>query len=161
HLDALYATDPNLTLLEELDMGYSIVRKAKVLKTIGEDCDGLKRLSKPLEVRGENKRFTVRQTIHFFNDIAYRQHNLSIIQLDENVEKKPSKRFAKVTFKNIHWEWIVHQYITPANVTDTAARSRLRWKQEDLFNDLQHRGFAICHDFNRAPAAQLVRTYLI
>jgi hypothetical protein len=36
-----------------------------------------------------------------------------------------------------------------------------RWKQEDLFNDLQHRGFAISHDFNRAPAAQLVRTYLI
>lgn len=30
-----------------------------------------------------------------------------------------------------------------------------------MFNDLQHRGFAICHDFNRAPTAQLVRTYLI
>jgi hypothetical protein len=30
-----------------------------------------------------------------------------------------------------------------------------------LFNDLQCRGFAIRHDFNRAPAAQTIRTYLI
>src|ERR1700738_2493959 len=28
-------------------------------------------------------------------------------------------------------------------------------------NDLQHRDFYICHDFNRAPTAQLVRTFLI
>jgi hypothetical protein len=161
HLDSLHATHPNLTLLEELDMGYSIVKKAKVLKTIGEDCEGLKRFNEPLEVEGKSKRFKVNQTIHFFNDIAYRQHNLSIIRLDENAEKKPSKRFAKVTSRNTHWEWIVHQYLTPGNVKDTAIRSRIRWKQEDLFNDLQHRGYAICHDFNRAPTAQLVRTYLI
>ncbi|MDR3623996.1 MAG: hypothetical protein P4L16_02515, partial [Chlamydiales bacterium] len=42
-----------------------------------------------------------------------------------------------------------------------ATRSRIRWKEEDLFNDLQCRGFAIRHDFNRAPVAQSVRIYLI
>lgn len=30
-----------------------------------------------------------------------------------------------------------------------------------MFNDLQHRGFAICHDFNRAPNSQSIRFYLI
>jgi hypothetical protein len=89
------------------------------------------------------------------------EHSLSIIQLDEHAEKKTSKRFAKVTSKHTHWEWIVHRYLTPTNVSATAAQSRTRWKQEDLFNDLQHRGFAICHDFNRAPSAQSVRNYLI
>jgi hypothetical protein len=161
HLDSLYATDPNLTLLEDLNMGYSIVRKAKVLKTVGEDCEGLKQFSKPVEVEAENRRFKVSQTIYFFNDIAYRQHSLSIIQLDEYAEKKPSKRFAKVTSRQTHWEWIVRRYLTPTNVSATAAGSRTRWKQENLFNDLQRRGFAICHDFNRAPTAQTVRSYLI
>lgn len=161
HLDSLYATDPTLTLLEELHLGYSIVKKTKVLKTVEEDCGGLKPFSEPLKVESEDKRFKIRQIIYFFNDIVYRQHNLSIIQLDEKAEKKPSKRFAKVKSKKTHWEWIVHQHLTSANVKEAAARSRIRWKQEDLFNDLQIRGFNICHDFNRATVAQTVRTYLI
>ena len=161
HLDALYATDANFTLLHELGTDYSIVRKANVLKTVGEDCKGLERFCKPVEVEMENKRFKIWQRILFFNDIAYKKHNLSLIQLDEIAEKKPSKRFAKVASKNTHWEWVVHQQLNNENVGKIAAQSRIRWKEEDLFNDVQRRGFAICHDFNRAPAAQLVRTYLI
>jgi hypothetical protein len=161
HLDALYATDPNLTLLKELKMGFCIVKKAKVLKTVGENCKGLRVLSEPVNVNVENKRFNIHQTIHFFNDVAYRDHKLSIIELDENAEKKPSKGFAKVISKNTHWQWIVHQYLDSINVKKIATQSRIRWKEEDLFNDLQNRGFAICHDFNRAPLAQLSRTYLI
>jgi len=161
HLDALYATDQNLTLLEKLAMGYSIVRKATVLTTVGEDCEGLKALSQPLQVATEDARFKIQQTIHYFNDISYREHALSIIQLDEEAKKKPSKRFAKVQVKKTHWEWIVHQHLDLLNASRIAAQSRIRWKQEDLFNDLQHRGFAICHDFNRMPAPQLVRSYLI
>lgn len=161
HLDALYATDPNFTLLKALGMNYSIVRKAKVLKTVGEDCEGLEKFCKAIDVNNEDKRFKIQQTIRFFNDIAYRDHKLSLIKLDEQAEKKPSKRFAKVTSKKTHWEWIVQQRLNSANVGRIAARARIRWKQEEMFNDLQHRGFAICHDFNRAPAAQLIRTYLI
>jgi hypothetical protein len=161
HLDALYATDQNLTLLEKLGMGFSIVRKATVLKSVGEDCEGLKALSQPLQITTENTRFKIQRIIHFFNDISYREHNLNIIQLDEHAEKKPSKRFAKVRVKKTHWEWIVHQHLNRINAGEIATQSRIRWKQEDLFNDLQHRGFAICHDFNRAPIAQLVRTSLI
>ncbi len=161
YLDSLYATDPVLSLLEELELGYCIVKKAKVLKTVGEDCEGLKKLSRPLKVSQETKRFTIQQTIHFFNDVAYRNHKLHIIQLDEKAEKKPSKRFAKVLSKKSHWEWMVHQHLNSSNACATAAESRIRWKQEDSFNDLQCRGFAICHDFNRAPTAQISRTYLI
>ena len=161
HLDALYATDQIFTLLEELNMNYSIVKKAKVLKTVGEDCKGLRLFNTPLKRDFEKGRFKIRQTIHFFNDVAYRAHRLSIIQLDENAEKKISKRFAKVTSKKTHWEWIIGERLSHANFRKIASQSRLRWKEEDMFNDLQHRGFAICHDFNRAPAAQLVRTYLI
>ncbi|MCA9507511.1 MAG: hypothetical protein KC505_03695 [Myxococcales bacterium] len=161
HLDALYATDANFTLLEELGFGYSIVRKAKVLKTVGEDCKGLRSLCKPVQIDREHERFKIHQVIHFFNDIPYRQHKLSIIELDETAQKKPSKRLANVTSKKTHWEWIVHKHLRPSDVGQAVTRSRIRWKQEELFNDLQHRGFAICHDFNRAPTAQLIRTSLI
>jgi len=161
HLDALYATDQTFTLLEELHMGYSIVKKVKVLKTVGEDCQGLKTFSHPLKVVKENARFKIQQTIHFFNDVAYKGHNLHIIQLEENAEKKLTKRFAKIQSKKTHWEWIVHQNLTSKNTYETATGSRIRWKQEDLFNDVQCRGFAIRHDFNRAPVAQSIRIYLI
>lgn len=161
HLDALYATDPVLQLLKELKMGYSIVRKAKVIKTVGEDCNGLKQFSEPVNVDKENKRFQVHQKIHFFNEVAYREHSLNIIQIDEESVKKPSKRFAKVQSIKTHWEWVVHQTLTPSNVAEIAGHSRIRWREEDCFNTLQHRGFSITHDFNRAPNAQTVRTYLI
>lgn len=161
HLDALYATDPVLSLLNDLKMGFSIVRKAKVLKTVGADCSGLKKLCSPLEIVKENSRFQMKQTLHIFNNVVYRKHRLSIIQLDEHAEKKPSKRFAKILFKDTHWEWIVHQKLNRKNASASADSSRIRWKQEDLFNTLQYRGFAIKHDFNRAPNAQIIRTYLI
>ena len=161
HLDALYATEPMLHLLKELKMGYSIVRKAKVLKTVGEDCDGLQQYVVPVNVDKDTRRFNVHQKIHFFNQVAYRGHSLSVIRLDEEAVKKPSKRFAKVQSKKTHWEWIVHQRLTRGNVASVAARSRDRWKQEDGFNTLQHRGLAITHDFNRAPTAQTIRIYLI
>ena len=142
-------------------MNYSIVRKAKVLKTVGEDCRGLERFCKPVQVDNEDEHFKIRQIIRFFNDIAFKKHNLSLIELEETAKKRRSKRFAKVTSRKTHWEWIVHQQLNSANVGKVAARSRIRWKEEEMFNDLQDRGFAICHDFNRAPIAQLVRTYLI
>lgn len=161
HLDALYATDPILTLLRELRMGYSIVRKIKVLKTVGEDCEGLKAISRPLTITKDTKRFKVSQSIYFFNDVLFRGHHLHVIQVDEVAEKKPSRRFAKILSKKTHWEWLVHQELTRKNTPAIATGSRIRWKQENMFNDLQHRGFAICHDFNRAPSAQSVRMYLI
>lgn len=161
HLDALYATDSILSLLEELKMGYSIVRKRKVLKTVGEDCEGLKRCSDPIEVERESRRFKIHQTIYFFNDIPYRSHKLSLIQLDEHAEKKLSKRKAKVLSKKMHWEWIVSERLNAANVAKTATKSRLRWREEEEFNDVQNHDFAICHDFNRNPTAQLARTFLI
>lgn len=164
HLDALYATDPCLKLLSELKMGYSIVKKIKVLKTVGADCKGLKRLqgvAQELIIKKEDKRFKIQQNIHFFNDVEYREHGLSVVQLDEYAEKKESKRFAKVLSKQTHWEWIVHKRLSKENVGVITDGSRIRWKQEDLFNTLQCRGFAIHHDFNRAFTSQSARIYLI
>ena len=163
HMDALHATDPTLSLLKELKMGYSIVKKTKVLKTVGADCEGLKKIQatfQEVNIKKEDKRFDIQQKICFFNDVGYRDHGLSIIQLDEHAEKKPSKRFAKIQSKQTHWEWIVHQVLTKENVGIVATGSRIRWKQEDLFNSLQCRGFAVHHDFNRAPTSQSVRLYL-
>lgn len=160
-LDALYATDPCLILLKRLKMGYAIVQKKTVLKTVNEDCEGLKPLIEPLNRIKVNGRFEVAQKIQFFNDVIYKGHHLNIIHLDEEQRKRPSKRFAKVLSKKTHWQWIVHQTLNKYNVAAVADESRFRWKEEDLFNSLQKRGFAIEHDFNRLPKIQTIRTYLI
>lgn len=81
HLDSLYPTDNNFSLLKELKMGYSIVRKAKVLKTIGEDCDGLLKFSHPTQITKDTKRFKITQSYQFFNEVTYRDHSLSVIRL--------------------------------------------------------------------------------
>ena len=98
-LDALYANDPCLTLLKQLRMGYAILQKKSVLKTVNEDCEGLKSLIKPVNIIKINKHFKVKQKIHFFNEVAYKGHDLNIIHLDEKTKKLPSKRFAKVLSK--------------------------------------------------------------
>jgi hypothetical protein len=160
-LDSLYANDPNFTLLEKLKMGYSIVKKTTVLTSVGSDCDGLKLLSKPVLCSSSNKRFNINQMIYFFNDVAYRGHNLSVIQLDEEAIKKNSKRFAKITSRSTHWEWIVSDRLNRKNVGPISDRSRLRWKEEDFFNTAERRGFYMNHDFCRAPNSQTIWLYLI
>jgi hypothetical protein len=160
-LDSLYATDPNFTLLKKLKLGFAIVKKATVLKTVGEDYEGLKALSSSIKIIKKIDRFNIQQNIHFCNDIQYRKHNLHLIEVEEHGDKKPSKRFAKITTKDSHWQWLVHEVLDTSNVYPIATRARLRWKGEDLFNDLQKRGFGISHDYNRAPNAQTIRIYFI
>jgi hypothetical protein len=160
-LDSLYATEPNFTLLEDLKMGYSIVKKTTVLTTVGSDCNGLKLLSNPVFRSSSKKHFDINQTIYIFNDVAYRGHNLNVIQLDEEAIKKNSKRFAKITSRNTHWEWIVSDRLTGKNVGAISDRLRLRWKEEDFFNTAERRGFYMNHDFCRAPTSQTIWFYLI
>ena len=160
-LDALYATDPCLTLLKRLKMGYAIVQKKTVLTTVENDCEGLKSLIEPVNRIKIDGHFNVTQKIYFFNEVIYKRHHLNIIHLDEEQQKRPSKRFAKIQSKKTHWQWIVHKNLSKYNISKIVDESRLRWKQEDLFNSLQKRGFAIEHDFNRLPKIQTIRIYLI
>jgi hypothetical protein len=160
-LDSLYATDPVFTLLNELHIGYSIVKKLKVLKSVGSDCEGLKILSEPIPSISEGHRFNIHQIFRIFNDIPYKEHKLSIIQLDEYATKKPSKRFAKVLSKSSHWEWISSEYLTRGNVVKQSSQCRLRWGEEDFFNTAENRGFNMNHDFSRAPHSQTIWFYLI
>ena len=160
-LDALYCNDPVFTLLGELKISFSIVKKPKVLKTVGEDCEGLRKLIKPISRTYSNNRFDVVQSIQFFNDIAYRSHKLSVIQVDEKATKKPSKRFAKVHIKESRWEWIESTEVTAENATKKADGNRLRWYEEDLFNTAENRGFNMQHDFGRAPKVQTIWLYFI
>jgi hypothetical protein len=142
-------------------MGYSIVKKLKVLKSVGNDCEGLKILSKPITNIAENQRFRIHQTIQIFNDIPYRSHKLSVLQLNEEAIKKPSRRFAKITSKTSHWEWIISEYLTKGNAVDQSNRCRLRWNEEDFFNTAENRGYNMNHDFSRAPRSQTVWMHLI
>jgi hypothetical protein len=109
----------------------------------------------------EDQQFRIYQTIHFFNDLPYKQHKLNVIQLNEEAIKKPSKRFAKITSKTSHWQWIISQRVAKANVVSQSNQCRLRWYEEDFFNTAENRGFNMNHDFSRAPRSQIIWMYLI
>lgn len=160
-LDALYANDSMFSLLQSLRLGFSIVRKKNVLKTVGQDLEGLSQLVDHLYHQSSSKRFVTHQTFQFYNAVSYKSHRLNIIDLHEVSQKKSSHRFAKIHTKISHWQWIVNDTLSIENTVSIASQSRLRWKQEDLFNSLENRKFAIRHDFARAPSSQSVWLYLL
>lgn len=80
-LDPLYATDSCLALLKQLKMGYAIIQKKTVLKTVNEDCESLKPFIEPVNHTKVNGRFNVSQKIHVFNDVVYKGYHLNVIHL--------------------------------------------------------------------------------
>ena len=155
-LDSLFATGPNLELLDELKLSYSIVRKDGSMPSVGDDCDGLLKLkshaseSKVTEkfIYGEFRK--MERTYDFFNDIEYHGRKVNVIRFLEKIEYSKSGKK-----DSTYYEWIVPEKITKKNVIHISAKSRIRWEQEDQFNTAECRGFNMRHDYSRNSTAQM------
>lgn len=160
-LDSLYANGPTMRLLNAYRMEFLIVRKKGSMKTVGEDCDGLEQIAahrttgQVQELRKEGSNL-VEQSFQFFNDVKYQDLNLFILRFDERVYRSDGKDISRT-----HWEWLSSSRITKKNAALTATRGRMRWLEEDLFNTLKNRGFAINHDYSRDSSTQVVWSVLI
>lgn len=159
--DSLYANGPAMDTVKDNRMEFMFVRKDGSMKTVGQDCDGIAKMEehkvngKVEEVATENGR-KVKRSCSFFNGIDYQDSKLNVLRFDERIFDKEGNQSGYV-----HWEWIVSWKLTKRNVMATAARGRMRWLEEDLFNSVKNRGFNIKHDYSRNSNAQIVWSILI
>ena len=157
-LDAIHCNQTSLNILKKFHCGYCIVLKK--LTSVKKDFEGLRTQVSAKTRSVASKRFFITQTASYVNEIPYENHLLNIIEFDESAQKKPTKRFAKVHQKNVHYQWIVHQKIEEASIFKLAEGGRYRWKQEDFFQTIKKRGFHVEHDYSRHPTSQGIWLYL-
>lgn len=149
-LDGLYPNQTSLEALEFFHFGYDIVLKK--LKSVQEEIDSIDSEM----CFDSSKRFNLIKTACFTNQIPYHNYHLNAIEFKEHAQKKPSKRFAKVQEKNVHYQWIVDEKIDKTNLFPLVEEARSRWQGEDLNNSLKNRGFYFEHDYSRHPFSQTI-----
>jgi hypothetical protein len=158
-LDALYATAPSIQVCKDHNVEFSIVRKSGNMRTVGEDCDGLAKLSEHkefIEKTEDASGNTVERKYKLFNNVSYRGHNLNLVRFEEVITKKSGKEVSR--YKG---EWITSWRLHKKNCGESVGIGRLRWDEEDLFNTVENRGLNMRHDYSRNPNAQIVWTILI
>jgi len=154
-LDGLYANQTSLDVLERFCFDWDIVLKR--LKSVQEAIDSIDLRMRSLA----NRRFILTQTACFTNHIPYSKYSLNAIEFNEQAQKKPSKRFAKVTSKIVHYQWIVSKIIDSSSLFSQIDEARSRWRGEELVNTLKNRGFYLKHDYSRHPSSQIIWKTLI
>jgi len=149
-LDGLYSNQTSFDMLERFHFDWDIV-----LKRLTSVQDQIDPIDSAVRFVASN-RFDLTQMAYFTNHIPYHNHFLNAIEFNEHAEKKPSKRFAKVNEKVIHYQWIVNKKIDKTNLFALIEEARSRWQEEDLMNTLKNRGFHIKHDYSRHPSCQTI-----
>lgn len=147
-LDGLHANQTSIDALKSFHFDWDIVLKR--LKSVQEEIIPIDSSVRSVSFR----RFNLTQVSCFTNEIPYSVHYLNAIDFHEHAEKKPSKRFAKVKSKDVHYQWIVSKIIDKTNLFGLVEEARSRWQGEDLINTLKNRGLNIKHDYSRHPSCQ-------
>jgi hypothetical protein len=155
-LDSLYAQGTAIGLCEQFGLEYIIVRKSGSLRSLNSNIEGLKKLESPQERQYREGRWNKEQIAFCFSDLSHKEHAFTLIDLEERCTKLPSKRFAKVTEKHSHWQWITNVAFKVDQIFHVAHKGRLRWYHEDFFNSLECRGFNFKHDFSRSANSQTI-----
>jgi hypothetical protein len=149
-LDGLHSNRTSMDTLERFGFNWDIVLKR--LKSVQEEIDTIDQTVRLVAT----KRFNLTQTASFTNNIPYCDHYLNAIEFNEHAQKKPSKRFAKIKNKQVHYQWIVKKLVSEANLFELIEEARSRWQGEDLINTLKNRGFNFKHDYSRHPSSQTI-----
>ena len=151
-LDGLHANETSMDIAKKFNFEFCIVLKR--LSSLKEDFKGL-----PLDAKTRtisSKRFFINQTVTFANQLCYRKHELNVLEFHEYAQKKPTKRFAKIHQKQVHYQWLLSEKIKEATAFKKAGDGRSRWFVEDFINSIKTRGFFIKHDYTRHPHSQTI-----
>jgi len=156
-LDGLYSNQTVLELLKKFQFDFCIVLKR--LSSVQEDFKNLPKQQQIRQVASHH--FLLTQTTSFVNELVYRDNYLNVLEFHEYAQKKPSKRFAKLHQKHVHYQWIVSKIIKESNAFAYCQESRSRWWGEEMINTLKNRGFHLKHDYSRHPNSQWIWLYLL
>ena len=153
-MDGLHANQTSINCLKKFHFDFDIVLKR--LKSVQEEIDTINSKVRLLA----NNCFNITQTAAFTNNISYGNTILNAIEFHEHSEKKTCRRFAKITSKDVNYQWIVSEKINESKVFEKAGECRSRWTEEDLFNSLKKRGFNLKHDWSRHPSSQKIWLFI-
>jgi hypothetical protein len=150
--DSLYANEPMIKLLSQLQWGYFIVRQPDTFKTLGRKCDELETTElyqkyyrdKETVMIGKSK--VIERTGKWFNNVALGKESFtSVLRFTELTKDKEGNEI-----KKFQTEWLSDSSVSKGNWRSLVKRGRMRGDHEDVHNTLKNRGFAAKHDYARA-----------
>lgn len=164
--DSLYANEPMINLIKNLNWEYLIVRQEGSLKNVAKQCNDLERTeiyqinyTKKEIVKLKNGRW-IERTYKWFNCITVGKTSYSNVLRFTEIEYNADGSIAvndKGKQKIFKTEWLSSVKITKNSCIELAKFGRMRADHEDLHNTLKNRGYAAKHDYARAnPNACLI-----
>lgn len=149
--DSLYAAEPMLKLLEQLNWAYTIVRKDNVFSTVGKKCDEFDVLEyyqknfRDRKVAKVGERI-VEQSAKWFNNTSIgKESYTNVLRFVEVIKSSDGS-----IVDEFYTELLISVPITKRNWQVLAKCGRMRWQHEDMHNSLKNRGFAAKHDYARS-----------
>lgn len=156
--DALYASDPVMSICESNEWKYIITLKDGSLPAL-QDClrdDPPTRHNSfvhhpPCKV----KNTTIKQEFYWVEDLLHKKHNLHYLQCKETVCREKTGKTTTVNFVRI-----TNLEVNKTTVKNLSKAGRLRWKIENEgFNEEKNNGYAMEHLYSRKSFNALQNYY--
>lgn len=156
--DALYATDPVMSICEKKGWKYIITLQDGSLPAL-QDC--LKddppnpRNSFVHQLPGTTKNNSITQEFYWAEDLLHKKHNLHCLQCKETVTNEKTNKTLTQNFVRI-----TNLAVSKATVKKLSKAGRLRWKIENEgFNEEKNNGYAMEHLYSRNSFSALQNYY--
>ena len=148
--DSLYANEPMIKLLEELNWDYLIVRQEDTFKTLGRKCDELDTSELYQKAYRDKQKttdngITTERTAKWFNNVALGKESFTNVLRYSEIIKNESG----IEIKKFQTEWLCRKPVRKGSWASFMKRGRMRGLHEDMYNSLKNRGFAAKHDYAR------------
>ncbi|MEG1798457.1 MAG: transposase, partial [Clostridium sp.] len=145
--DALYATDPIISICKHKKWNYIFNFKPDRLKEINETFED--------NINYHNE--TTIKNYYLSKNIKYKNHYLNVFKLVENIKSKKTNKIVSTTFR-----YISNLNVNDNNIKDIVSLGRKRWKIENEgFYTQKHRTFNITHLSSRNDNAMKAHYFFI
>lgn len=146
--DALYATDPVMSICENNEWKYIITLQDGSLPAL-QDC-----LKDDLPTRHNSfthhppckvKNTAITQEFYWVEDLLHKKHSLHYLQCKETISNEKTSKTATTNFVRI-----TNLPVNKSTVKNLSRAGRLRWKIENEgFNEQKNNGYAMEHLYSR------------
>ena len=152
-LDGLYATGPMMSICRNYGWEFMITLKRECLKSVWEDHEGLQKIEM------ENTLYAQwgdrNQIYRWSNDITYtygKNHKkliLNVVTCTETWKEANARKGGIPTEKRTEYAWLSSSKINAKNVFTLCTKiARNRWRIENHFLVLKHKGYSYTHCFS-------------
>jgi hypothetical protein len=146
--DALYATDPVMSICENNEWKYIITLQDGSLPSL-QDClkddPQTRRNSFVHHPPCKVKNTTITQQFYWVEDLLHKKHTLHYLQCKETISKEKTEKTTTANFVRI-----TNLPVNKSTVKNLSRAGRLRWKIENEgFNEEKNNGYAMEHLYSR------------